>query len=109
MAFSSNSLYPQHIVLTAKSAAEWTAQNPTLLQGELGIESDTQRIKIGNGSLNWANLNYIDANILNMISTINQRLDTLESLINQYEQLADALHSYFNSLADKTFREELKP
>ena len=29
------------------TAAEWTAANPTLLQGEIGVETDTRRYKIG--------------------------------------------------------------
>jgi hypothetical protein len=29
------------------TAAEWTAANPTLLLGEMGYESDTGRLKIG--------------------------------------------------------------
>lgn len=31
------------------TAAEWTAANPTLLLGEMGYESDTGRLKIGDG------------------------------------------------------------
>ena len=40
------------------TAANWTAENPTLLAGEIGIESDTGKIKIGNGSTAWASLGY---------------------------------------------------
>ena len=40
------------------SAANWTAENPTLLAGEIGIESDTDKIKIGNGSTAWTSLGY---------------------------------------------------
>ena len=42
------------------TAAQWTANNPTLAAGELGVETDTGRIKAGNGSAAWANLHYID-------------------------------------------------
>ena len=40
------------------TAANWTAENPTLLAGEIGIESDTDKIKIGNGSTAWTSLGY---------------------------------------------------
>jgi hypothetical protein len=40
------------------TAANWTAENPTLLAGEIGIESDTGKIKIGNGSTAWTSLGY---------------------------------------------------
>ena len=40
------------------SAANWTANNPTLLDGEIGYETDTGKIKIGNGSDAWTALSY---------------------------------------------------
>lgn len=38
------------IQLRRDTAANWTANNPILLPGELGIEVDTLKFKIGNGS-----------------------------------------------------------
>lgn len=35
------------------TAAQWTAQNPVLLAGEIGVELDTGRWKIGNGVDPW--------------------------------------------------------
>jgi len=40
------------------TAANWTAENPTLLAGEIGIESDTGKIKIGDGVTAWNSLSY---------------------------------------------------
>ena len=40
------------------TAANWTGANPTLLAGEIGIESDTNKIKIGTGSTAWTSLSY---------------------------------------------------
>ena len=37
----------------ADLAANWTSANPTLLSGEIGYETDTGKIKIGNGSTAW--------------------------------------------------------
>jgi hypothetical protein len=41
------------------TAANWTAANPTLLAGEIGIESDTKKWKLGDGSTVWTSLGYI--------------------------------------------------
>jgi len=41
------------------SAANWTANNPTLLNGELGYESDTGKWKVGDGSTAWTSLAYV--------------------------------------------------
>ena len=41
------------------TAEGWLASNPILLYGELGIEIDTQLIKIGDGVTPWAGLPYV--------------------------------------------------
>jgi hypothetical protein len=40
------------------TAAQWTTHNPTLLNGEIGIESDTHRFKLGDGTTAWSSLLY---------------------------------------------------
>jgi hypothetical protein len=40
------------------TAAEWTSANPLLSIGELGLETDTGKYKVGNGSNNWNTLAY---------------------------------------------------
>ena len=46
------------IQLRRGGAQEWANANPTLAQGELGIELDTGRIKIGDGVSAWNTLRY---------------------------------------------------
>ena len=46
------------IQLRRGTAAEWTSANPVLMQGEMGVETDTLKVKIGNGSTAWATLPY---------------------------------------------------
>lgn len=41
------------------TAAEWTAADPVLAAGELGLETDTQQIKVGDGSTLWSSLLYM--------------------------------------------------
>lgn len=40
------------------TAAEWSANNPTLAEGEMGIELDSRRFKIGDGDTEWNLLAY---------------------------------------------------
>lgn len=63
---------PVQIQLRRDTAANWTSANPTLAAGELGLETDTAKYKIGNGSTAWNSLSYsslpsnaIDANLVN--------------------------------------------
>lgn len=44
--------------LRRDSAANWTSANPTLLQGEAGYETDTDKLKIGDGVTAWSSLSY---------------------------------------------------
>ena len=43
--------------------AEWTSTNPILAEGELGLELDTGRFKVGVGTTSWTNLQYAFENI----------------------------------------------
>lgn len=63
---------PVQIQLRRDTAANWTTANPTLAAGELGLETDTAKYKIGNGSTAWTSLSYsslpsnaIDTNTIN--------------------------------------------
>ena len=39
-------------------ATNWTTKNPVLAQGEIGIESDSRKLKIGDGTTTWNHLIY---------------------------------------------------
>ena len=45
----------------AFTAAKWTAANPLLQRGELGMETDTRKIKVGDGITYWNDLEYAKA------------------------------------------------
>ena len=49
---------PVQIQFRRDTAAAWTAANPILAAGELGLETDTTYYKIGNGSTAWTSLAY---------------------------------------------------
>ena len=46
------------IQLRNDTAENWTTQNPVLRKGEMGVEIDTGKTKIGNGTDNWTTLKY---------------------------------------------------
>ena len=41
------------------TASRWTSTNPILLAGELGVETDTNKMKVGDGTTAWTNLDYV--------------------------------------------------
>ena len=47
------------IQIRRDTAANWTSANPTLAQGELGLETDTDKFKVGDGSTAWTSLGYL--------------------------------------------------
>jgi hypothetical protein len=50
------------------TASQWTSANPTLASGEQGFETDTGKVKIGNGSTAWNSLAYIGAGTVTSIT-----------------------------------------
>jgi hypothetical protein len=46
------------IQLRRGTAAQWVSANPVLAAGEQGFETDTNKLKIGNGSTAWNSLSY---------------------------------------------------
>lgn len=40
------------------SASAWSGANPILSSGEIGFETDTNKLKIGDGTSTWSSLNY---------------------------------------------------
>lgn len=50
------------IQLRRGSKSQWTTANPVLDIGELGLETDSGRLKIGDGSKAWIFLDYVGTN-----------------------------------------------
>jgi hypothetical protein len=49
---------PKKLQLRRDTAANWSSTNPKLLIGEPGVETDTGKLKIGDGVQNWNQLPY---------------------------------------------------
>lgn len=43
------------------TSSQWSTINPTLAEGEIGFELDTNKLKVGDGITSWANLEYLVA------------------------------------------------
>ena len=57
-------------------AANWTKSNPVLLAGEMGIETDTLKMKVGDGISNWKTLGYLGADANDILAIINENRDS---------------------------------
>lgn len=80
------------IQLRNDTAENWTAQNPILLKGEMGVEIDTGKTKIGNGTDHWKTLKYsgVDEDTIKGIIDNNRSAFT-EVVPNEGETDAQAL------------------
>ena len=57
-------------------AASWAEKNPVLLAGEIGIETDTLKMKVGDGASNWKALGYLGADANDILAIINENRDS---------------------------------
>lgn len=68
------------------TASQWTSADPILAAGEIGVETDTNKFKIGNGVTDWQTLNYFEdsAGIQGLVDALvsgaPESLDTLNEL-----------------------------
>ena len=58
------------------TASNWTSNNTVLLAGEWGIESDTKKFKIGDGTTAWQSLDYVPIPDTNRLLTGNLTVGT---------------------------------
>jgi len=64
------------IQIRRDTAANWISSNPTLRAGEIGIETDTLKMKVGNGSSTWTQLtNYMNVTPSSLNTTLNGYLE----------------------------------
>lgn len=88
----------QHIQLRRDTAANWTAVNPILRAGEAGYETNTGRMKIGDGTSHWAALPYVTSGgTLEALTDVNVGSKTDGSLL-----YYDSAQAKFLANADTT-------
>lgn len=61
------------------TSSNWSSKNPILKVGEPGLETDTRKLKFGDGTTQWNNLPYsgIDINDSNLLENIDDRVASL--------------------------------
>ena len=94
------------IQLRRDTAANFTSANPTLAAGELAYETDTRKIKAGDGSTAWTSLSYIvDPAQSAAISDIHQDLSPeLAAALNANNQHITAVNNITaNDVTANTF------
>lgn len=57
------------------TAANWTAANPVMLAGEFGYETDTNKMKLGDGTTAWNGLDYISVTVADLAPFLNAKLN----------------------------------
>ena len=57
------------IQIRRDTASAWTAADPILAQGELGLETDTSKLKAGDGISSWTILPYYDLGTVGYVSS----------------------------------------
>jgi hypothetical protein len=84
------------IQIRRDTAANWATQNPVLSQGELGAETDTSKIKMGDASSTWNQLGYlIDtgsyATSSQLQTAVSDLVDSAPGALDTLNELAAAL------------------
>jgi len=73
------------IKLRRDIASDWNTLNPTLLAGEIGIDTTNNKIKIGTGAATWTALPYATltpTEINSLITGLQGQIDTLSTNLN---------------------------
>lgn len=70
-----NKTLNSRILIRNALASEWTSANPVLMKGEIGIENDTRKIKIGDGASTWDLLEYAYATLEEILTQVDSKIE----------------------------------
>jgi len=77
------------------TSTDWSSVNPTLAAGEIGFETNTKKVKVGDGTTAWNSLSYIssDAGAVGEIAmdAIYSALSMGSGLTKSYNDPADSI------------------
>ncbi|MFN3474094.1 MAG: hypothetical protein ACK4ZW_08620 [Blastomonas sp.] len=85
------------------TAANWTSVNPVLQLGEPGLETDTRRVKYGDGSTAWASLAYSGESFtasITALAGLTPAADSLPYFTSSSAAALATLTSYARTLLD---------
>ena len=98
---NSNTINLQHLQLKFATAANWSAST-VLLAGEVGVETDTHKMKVGDGTTTWENLPYSsDPTLAGLITALTGRVTTAEGDIDAVEGRMETAESDIDALEAK--------
>lgn len=80
--------------LKTDTSEAWRRNNPILLNGEEGYESDTNLSKIGDGVHHWLELDYKNSGASAVASTANYALDSNSLGGTSYDKWLDKFNGY---------------
>jgi hypothetical protein len=70
---------PQRMQQRRDTAANWTSVNPVLASGEIGYDSTTKQMKVGDGVTAWSGLKYANSNRITLQTASDAKI--LENLV----------------------------
>jgi hypothetical protein len=83
------------------TATVWLANDPILAPGEIGIESDTNKFKIGDGINVWSELDYFSTSIdLSQYATHTEVTSAINALISSAPTALDTINELAAALGD---------
>lgn len=96
------------IILRNDTSTNWAASDPVLFKGEVGIETDTNKIKIGDGAKTWSALPYANA-----YSLADLNLDQVDNTSDmdkpvstaQQEAINNAVQSLYDALGTAALKD----
>ena len=77
------------------TTANWTAANPTLLSGEIGLDQTLSLFKIGDGSTPWNSLAFV----IGGVNSVFGRTNIVTAEVGDYSAFYDALGAATAALA----------
>ena len=87
----------EHIVLKANNASAWSSDY-VLAAGELGIELDTKKYKLGDGTTQWSELAYYSNPVTDtLVSGLTERVTTAEGTLTSLGSRMDTAESTITS------------
>lgn len=92
-AIQNNGLYGVSIQLKYKNADQWQASD-VLLAGEIGLEFDTKKYKLGDGSTTWGELDYYsNPQVTALVTSLTERVTAVETKDTAQDARLDAIEA----------------
>lgn len=93
-----NKILKTRIVLKNDTAENWSHSTGVLLKGEIGIEIDTRKFKIGDGTSDWQALPYANMSIEEIESLFDEKAISIYE--KEYNGTTDGLNTVITEVTD---------